>query len=112
MHEAFGVGTFRLLRGKLGVLSFSAEISGIAVLWGRNLLCRFRRCYPLGPYSDADGGFATLCPCANEYSNKCARRPPLCPPDLVKAAVDGRLPHGMGVARLTDLPPQDFFGSH
>jgi site-specific DNA recombinase len=27
-------------------------------------------------------------------------------PDLVKAAVDGRLPHGMGVARLTDLPPE------
>jgi hypothetical protein len=25
-------------------------------------------------------------------------------PDLVKAAIDGRLPHGMGVARLTDLP--------
>jgi site-specific DNA recombinase len=27
-------------------------------------------------------------------------------PDLVKAAIDGRLPHGMGVARLTDLPPE------
>ena len=27
-------------------------------------------------------------------------------PDLVKAAVDGRLPHGMGVARLTDLPAE------
>jgi site-specific DNA recombinase len=25
-------------------------------------------------------------------------------PDLVKAAMDGRLPHGMGVARLADLP--------
>jgi DNA invertase Pin-like site-specific DNA recombinase len=25
-------------------------------------------------------------------------------PNLVKAAIDGRLPHGMGVARLTDLP--------
>jgi site-specific DNA recombinase len=25
-------------------------------------------------------------------------------PDLVKAAIDGRLPHGMGVARLADLP--------
>jgi site-specific DNA recombinase len=25
-------------------------------------------------------------------------------PDLVKAAIDGRLPHVMGVARLTDLP--------
>ena len=25
-------------------------------------------------------------------------------PDLVKAAIDGRLPHGMGVARLCDLP--------
>jgi hypothetical protein len=24
--------------------------------------------------------------------------------DLVKASIDGRLPHGMGVARLTDLP--------
>jgi hypothetical protein len=24
-------------------------------------------------------------------------------PDLVKAAIDGRLPHGMGVARLADL---------
>ena len=24
-------------------------------------------------------------------------------PDLVKAAIDGRLPHGMGVARLCDL---------
>jgi site-specific DNA recombinase len=24
--------------------------------------------------------------------------------DLVKAAIDGRLPYGMGVARLTDLP--------
>jgi hypothetical protein len=27
-------------------------------------------------------------------------------PDLLKAAVDGRLPHGMGVARLTDLPAE------
>ena len=27
-------------------------------------------------------------------------------PDLVKATIDGRLPHGMGVARLTDLPAQ------
>jgi site-specific DNA recombinase len=25
-------------------------------------------------------------------------------PELVKAAIDGRLPHGMGVARLCDLP--------
>jgi hypothetical protein len=24
-------------------------------------------------------------------------------PDLVKAAIDGRLPYGMGIARLTDL---------
>ena len=27
-------------------------------------------------------------------------------PDLVKAAIDGRLPHGMGVARLRDLPAE------
>src|SRR5215471_16055939 len=27
-------------------------------------------------------------------------------PDLVKAAIDGRLPYGMGVARLTDLPTE------
>jgi len=27
-------------------------------------------------------------------------------PDLVKAAIDGRVPHGMGVARLTDLPAE------
>ena len=27
-------------------------------------------------------------------------------PDLVKAAIDGRLPHSMGVARLTDLPAE------
>jgi site-specific DNA recombinase len=27
-------------------------------------------------------------------------------PDLIKAAIDGRLPHGMGVARLTDLPAE------
>jgi len=27
-------------------------------------------------------------------------------PDLVKAAIDGRLPHGMGVARLRDLPSE------
>jgi site-specific DNA recombinase len=26
-------------------------------------------------------------------------------PNLVKAAIEGRLPHGMGVARLCDLPP-------
>ena len=25
-------------------------------------------------------------------------------PDLVKAAIDGRLPSGMGITRLTDLP--------
>src|SRR3954451_17168571 len=25
-------------------------------------------------------------------------------PDLVKAAIEGRLPHSMGVVRLTDLP--------
>ena len=27
-------------------------------------------------------------------------------PDLVKAAIDGRLPRGMGVARLADLPAE------
>ena len=27
-------------------------------------------------------------------------------PDLVKAAIDGRLPHGMGVTRLVDLPAE------
>jgi hypothetical protein len=27
-------------------------------------------------------------------------------PDLIKAAIDGRLPHGIGVARLTDLPAE------
>jgi hypothetical protein len=27
-------------------------------------------------------------------------------PDLVKAAIDGRLPHGMGVVRLTGLPAE------
>jgi site-specific DNA recombinase len=27
-------------------------------------------------------------------------------PDLVKAAIDGTLPHGMGVVRLADLPPE------
>jgi site-specific DNA recombinase len=27
-------------------------------------------------------------------------------PDLIKAAIDGRLPHGMGVARLADLPAE------
>ena len=27
-------------------------------------------------------------------------------PDLVKAAIEGRLPYGMGVARLSDLPPE------
>jgi hypothetical protein len=26
-------------------------------------------------------------------------------PDLVKAAVEGRLPRGMGITRLSDLPP-------
>jgi site-specific DNA recombinase len=27
-------------------------------------------------------------------------------PELIKAAIDGRLPHGIGVVRLTDLPPE------
>jgi site-specific DNA recombinase len=27
-------------------------------------------------------------------------------PDLVKAAIQGKLPHGMGVRRLRDLPPE------
>jgi site-specific DNA recombinase len=27
-------------------------------------------------------------------------------PDLVKAAIDGRLPYGMGVTRLADLPAE------
>jgi hypothetical protein len=27
-------------------------------------------------------------------------------PDLVKAAIDGRLPHGVGVARVADLPAE------
>jgi site-specific DNA recombinase len=27
-------------------------------------------------------------------------------PDLVKAAIDGRLPYGMGVVRLSDLPTE------
>jgi site-specific DNA recombinase len=27
-------------------------------------------------------------------------------PDLVKAAIEGRLPHGMGLARLADLPAE------
>ena len=31
---------------------------------------------------------------------------PFLAPDLVKAAIDGRLPHGIGVARLTDLPAE------
>ena len=26
-------------------------------------------------------------------------------PDLVKAAIEGRLPHGMGVARSANCPP-------
>ena len=29
-------------------------------------------------------------------------------PDLVQAAINGRLPHGIGVARLTDLPAEWF----
>jgi site-specific DNA recombinase len=27
-------------------------------------------------------------------------------PDLIKAAIDGRLPYGMGITRLTDLPAE------
>ena len=27
-------------------------------------------------------------------------------PDLVKAAIEGRLPHGIGVTRLADLPSE------
>ena len=27
-------------------------------------------------------------------------------PDLVKAALEGRLPRGMGITRLSDLPPE------
>ena len=27
-------------------------------------------------------------------------------PNLVKAAIEGRLPHGMGVVRLCDLPAE------
>ena len=27
-------------------------------------------------------------------------------PDLVKAAIEGKLPHGMGVRRLRDMPPE------
>jgi len=27
-------------------------------------------------------------------------------PDLVKAAIDGSLPHGMGISRLADLPAE------
>jgi hypothetical protein len=27
-------------------------------------------------------------------------------PDLVKAAIDGWLPHGMGVGRLSDMPAE------
>jgi hypothetical protein len=27
-------------------------------------------------------------------------------PDLVKAAIQGKLPHGMGVRRLRDMPPE------
>jgi hypothetical protein len=27
-------------------------------------------------------------------------------PDLVKAAIEGRLPRGMGVARLSDMPAE------
>jgi hypothetical protein len=37
-------------------------------------------------------------------------------PDLVKAAIAGRLPHGMGVSRLADMPAewcvQDEDGQH
>jgi len=27
-------------------------------------------------------------------------------PDLIKAAIEGRLPYGMGVTRLCELPPE------
>jgi len=27
-------------------------------------------------------------------------------PDIVNAAIEGQLPHGMGVSRLTDLPAE------
>ena len=27
-------------------------------------------------------------------------------PDIVEAAIAGRLPHGIGVSRLTELPPE------
>jgi hypothetical protein len=27
-------------------------------------------------------------------------------PDLIKAAIDGRLPYGMGVVRLSDMPAE------
>ena len=33
-------------------------------------------------------------------------------PDLVKAAIEGRLPHGMGVARLCELPAEWFRQHH
>jgi site-specific DNA recombinase len=32
-------------------------------------------------------------------------------PDLVKAAIDGRLPHGMAVVRLSDMPAE-WSGQH
>jgi hypothetical protein len=31
---------------------------------------------------------------------------PFLAPDLVKAAIDGRLPHGMGITRLSALPAE------
>jgi hypothetical protein len=43
------------------------------------------------------------CSARKDQHNNLARFPR---PDLVKAAIDGRLPHGVGVARLSDLPAE------
>src|SRR6266404_4151750 len=75
-------------------------------------------CVPVGPGAGDESAAGTS---ANGLADRhpaaapsCCRRNPanmtislaFLAPDLVKAAIAGRLPHGMGVARLADMPAE------
>src|SRR6266404_3504268 len=60
-------------------------------------------CFATSPVSATTESIATGAQCNVRKVNMTVSLAFLAP-DLVKAAIDGQLPHGLGIARLCDLP--------